>query len=52
VYPAIAISVVPGLSFVQKWRMRSPAAMPEGMLRAAPGSSEVPTLVFVEARLG
>jgi len=52
VYPAIAISVVPGLSCVQKWRIRSPAVIPAGMLRLEPLPSERPTDVLCDDRVG
>ena len=51
VYPAIAISVAPGLSFVQKWRIRSPAVIPAGMLRTLLVPS-VPTVVACDERVG
>jgi hypothetical protein len=52
VYPAIAISVVPGLSCVQKWRIRSPAVIPAGMLRLEPLPSERPTDVLCDDKVG
>ena len=52
VYPAIAISVVPGLSCVQKWRIRLPAVIPAGMLRLEPLPSERPTDVLCDDKVG
>jgi hypothetical protein len=51
VYPAIAISVAPGLSFVQKWRMISPTVMPAGIFRTLLVPS-VPTVVFWDTLVG
>jgi hypothetical protein len=51
VYPDIAISVAPGLSFVQKCRIRSPAVIPEGILSTALVASS-PTVVICDERVG
>jgi len=52
VYPEMAMFVVPGLSTVQKWRMRSPATIPEGRLREVPVPRVIPTVVLVDATDG
>jgi len=52
VYPEIAILVVPGLSFVQKNRIRSPATMPEGRVRETPPESDVPLSLAYPSYIG
>jgi hypothetical protein len=47
----MASGVVPGLSFVQKWRIRSPAVIPDGILRTLLVPSN-PIVVFCEERVG
>lgn len=51
-YPDITRVVVPGLSTVQKCRIRSPAAIPEGRFRDTPVPIVVPYVVFWVAIAG